>query len=444
MYPEGDDRPPQRPDEPERPDRGGEPEYTVYGPGGESRKAKPPEPPEEPVPPAEEPEEAPAPPAEEPDAAPAEKPEYTVYRSRPGLRDRLRKPDMQSLRRERRGPGGGFRDRLRTLGGSGGKRRWLRWALIAAGAWLAISFLAFALSAQIQKGKLSDKAKAALSGGPVLTGSNILILGGDQRTGAVGKVEPGAEVGAPRSDTIMVVHAGLGSFRKLSIPRDSYAEVPGCGTQKINAAFACGGFKRGNAAASVKAVENFLGIDVNHVVIVDFAGFVDFIDAIGGVKVDLPNEVCGSISGGKQNGGQGIRLDQGEHTLRALQALALARLRHNECDPSESDIERAQRQQLILNGIKAQLTDPLRAPINFIKGPIIGWSAPKAFVSDLGGLNLPQLALTSIFGGGKTAVLEPNAPGPDGSLLIPASECRKKVEKLLGSEPPREPACSPI
>jgi LCP family protein required for cell wall assembly len=486
MRPPGDDQPPEQPEDDDQPGKAEEPEYTVYGRGGESRKAKPPkgkkakeeepaegrgeteeEPkPEEPEasdeqaePPAEEPEQAPEPPAEKP-KAPAGKPEYTVYKSRPGLRDRFRRPDMQSLRRERRGPGGGYRDRLRALvGGGGGGRRWLRWLLIAAGVWLLISFLSFAISAQLQKSELPDSAKDALSPAPPLLGANILILGGDRRGEAQANATGIEAQGPPRADSIMVVHAALGSFRKLSIPRDAFAEIPGCGQQKINASLACNTqSEEGNPGLTIETVEGFLGIDINHIVIVDFDGFADFIDTLGGVEVEVPNNknvsgacrlknrtlvVAGDVDGGKGGGGVSIGLTAGEHTLEGQKALAFARLRHNVCDPSENDIDRAERQQLVLNGIKGRLTSVTRAPYNFIKGPWIGWNAPKAIISDMGGLNLPQLAMTSFFGGGETRVLEPNLDGPGGSLLIPKDECEKEVEKLLGKPPPNDPICSP-
>ena len=405
---------------------GEKPEYTVYGKGGEERRQVAPKR------------------AEEPEAAaePGDKPDYKVYKSRPSLRDRLRKPDLAGLRQQRRS--GGLRDRLGK--GEGEKRRWLRWVLIGVCGWILLSFVAFAVSAQIQKGKLSDEAKDALSAGsPVLAGSNILILGGDQRTGVTGRNEPGNEgAGSPRADTIMVLHASLTSFRKLSIPRDTLAEVPGFGAEKINGAFSLTGKEKGDAALMIETVQDFLGIDINHVVIVDFEGFADFIDTLGGITVDLPNKVCGDISGGKSQGGVSLKLTPGEHTLESQKALALARLRKNECDPSEDDLDRAARQQLILNGIKGRLTDPLRLPYNFVKGPLIGWNAPKAFVSDMGGIALPQVAIAAIFGGNdKTNVLQPSGTGPGGSLFISQGECREAVEELTGSAPDNEPQCSP-
>src|SRR4029453_9324205 len=216
--------------------------------------------------------------------------------------------------------------------------------LIAIGAWILISFLSFAISAQIQKGELQDSAKDELSPAPPLLGANILILGGDRR-GEGQKNANGAEgQGPPRADSIMVIHAGLGAFRKLSIPRDAYAAIPGCGQQKINASLACNTQSPdGNPGLTIQTVENFLGIDINHIVIVDFDGFADFINTLGGGEIDIPHTngkgggavVCGEADGGKQGGGVSTKLPPGETTLEADRALPFARLRHNECDPSE-------------------------------------------------------------------------------------------------------------
>jgi hypothetical protein len=84
-----------------------------------------------------------------------------------------------------------------------------------------------------------------------------------------------------------------------------------------------------------------------------------------------------------------------------------------------------------MSGIKQRLTSPLRLPYNFIKGPIIGWTAPKAFVSDIGFIGMPQLALSSIFAGdSKPDVLIPSGSGPGGSLEIPESERQRAVRQL--------------
>lgn len=421
MSPQGEDRPPERPADEDAPD------YTVYGKDGEERKQAPPR-------------------RTGGSGKRTDRPDYRVYRSRPGLRDRMRKPDLAALRRERGAGGGGGRGLRERV--SGGRRRWLRWVLVAVAGWILLSFVAFAVSAQIQKGKLDDSAKKALAGGPdLLAGQNILILGGDRRGDRQENASGSEGQGPPRADTIMVLHASLTSFRRLSIPRDTFAAIPDCGSQKINASLACNtNSPDGNAASTIRTVSDFLGIDINHIVIIDFDGFADFINTLGGIEVDIEKKVCGDVDGGKSQGGVSIKLPPGEHTLEGDKALALARIRKNDCDPGENDLDRAARQQVLLNGIKGRLTDPLRLPYNFVKGPWIGWNAPRAFISDMGGLTLPQVAIAAIFGGsGDTNVLgEQNAStGPGGSIFIGQGECRRAVEELTGGEPVEEPACSP-
>jgi LCP family protein required for cell wall assembly len=401
---------------------------------------------------------------------PPEPPDYRVYRARRGFFSRFRKPDLSGLR-ERDRPA----SKLPKLPDRPGRergprtprpglRRALKWVGLAALSWILLSFLAFAISAQLQAFKLSGEAKSALHGNPFLLPSaqTILVLGTDARPPDT--KEPGAapsqecfeqqahgdsphgncSQGEFRADTLMLIRAGGGAFRKLSIPRDSYAEIPGQSPQKINAAYAFGGAK-----AQIEAVEDFLGIEVDHVAIVDFTGFEDLINAVGGVKVDVPHKICADISGGA-GGGQGgftLRLGKGENTLNGEEALIYSRIREpSECPgPGKSaytlgyeDLDREKAQQAVIAGIKDRLTDPLRAPYNFIHGPIIGWDAPKAFVSDMGFFTMPQLILSAAIGGeSKADVLCSGAnsgcePGPGGSIEVPDSERRRAVKKLLG------------
>jgi LCP family protein required for cell wall assembly len=396
-------------------------------------------------------------------------PEYKVYRSRKGLLSRLRAPELSGLRelrkRSSKRPG---RDERAGRERPKPPRRWtgkrvLKWVGIAAAGWIALSFLAFAVSAQLQAFKLSGDAKSALHGNPLLlpTAQTILVIGTDarppdtQEPGAAPSEEcyeqqangdaphGGCSVGQFRADTLMLIRAGGGAFRKLSIPRDVYAEIPDQIPQEINGAYAFGG-----AAAQIEAVEDFLGIEVDHVAIVDFTGFQELIDAVGGVVVDVPHKICADISGGA-GGGQGgstLRLGKGENTLDGEQALTYARIRKpSECPgPGVSayslgydDFDRAEAQQAVISGIKGRLTDPLRAPYNFVKGPIIGWDAPKAFVSDMGFLTMPQLVLAAGIGGDSRAdvlcrgVNSGCSNGPDGSIEVPESERRRAVKKLL-------------
>jgi LCP family protein required for cell wall assembly len=401
---------------------------------------------------------------------PSGPPDYKVYRARQGLLSRFRKPDLSGLReREWRAPklpgrpGGPGRERAPRP-----ERPWIRrvlkWVGIAAAGWIFLSFLAFAVSAQLQSFKLSGDAKSALHGNPLLLPSaqTILVLGTDARP--PDSKEPGAapsqecfdqqahgdvphgecSFGEFRADTLMLIRAGGGAFRKLSIPRDSYAEIPGQSPQKINGAYAFGG-----AEAQIEAVEDFLDIEIDHVAIVDFTGFEDLIDAVGGVKVDVPVKICADISGGA-GGGQGggtVRLGEGENTLNGEKALIYSRIRHASPCPGPGpsayslgydDLDRERAQQAVISGIKGRLTDPLRLPYNFIHGPIIGWDAPKAFVSDMGFLTMPQLILAAAIGGdSKADVLCSGensgcAPGPAGSIEVSDSERLRAVKKLLG------------
>jgi len=245
----------------------------------------------------------------------------------------------------------------------------------------------------------------------------------------------------------MVIRAGGGTFNKLSIPRDSFAEIPGEQPQKINAAFAFGG-----AALQIKTVEKFLNIKIDHVAIINFTGLENLVDAVGGVQVNLKHKLCADIAGGA-GGGQGgvtLRLGKGENTLNGQQALAYSRIR----EPSEcpgkgksaysfeyNDLQRENAQQEVINGIKDRLTSFPRIPYNFIKGPIIGWDAPKAFVSDMGFFTMPQLVISAALGGtGGTNVLCGTSAkeaakcgeGPGGSIEVPQSVRRAAVHRLMG------------
>jgi LCP family protein required for cell wall assembly len=400
---------------------------------------------------------------------PSGPPDYKVYRSRRSFLSRLRSADLAGLRERAKLPGKRpSRDRepregRRLRAPSAPVKRVLKWVGIAALGWILLSFLAFAVSAQLQSFKLSGEAKEALHGNPLLLPSaqTILVLGTDARPPDTN--EPGAapsekcfeqqangesphapcSEGEFRADTLMLIRAGGGAFRKLSIPRDSYAEIPGQAPTKINAAYAFGG-----AALQIKTIEGFLDIQIDHVAIVNFTGFEDLIDAVGGVEVDLPHKLCADISGGS-GGGQGgitLRLKKGENTLDGEKALAYSRIRKpSECPgPGASayslgydDIDREKAQQSVINGIKGRLTDPLRAPYNFVKGPIIGWDAPKAFVSDMGFLTMPQLVLAAAIGGSAPADVlcgSANAgcgSGPEGSIEVPDSVRRQAVHRFL-------------
>jgi LCP family protein required for cell wall assembly len=351
---------------------------------------------------------------------PPGRPEYKVYRARPRLLDRLtpsgRSP-LETLRRRRPAPsiepGGPRRGRPRL-------RRFLKWAAIAVGGWILLSIVVFMVSAQLAPGVSSDGEKALSSGGSLLTGSNILVLGSDQRS--KGTREPGATTSGPsRSDSILVMHVGFGTVRKVAILRDSY--VPGLG--KINAAFAQNG-----TAGAIRTVERFMGngLRINHVILVSFTNFPKLIDALGGIDITLENCVKSNRFGDKR-----VALTKGDHHLTGREALRFARVRKNRCAPNEDDRARAARQQQVLAAMRDKLVSPLNWPSTLVRLPLVSWEAPRALRTDMKGPGLMTLFTDLLTGGtGDTRVLKPSGIGPGGSLVVSEGERARAVRQLLG------------
>ncbi len=345
-----------------------------------------------------------------------EKPKYKVYRSRPRLlrrRDDGAREGLDDLRQgvpRPQGPGRrrGLRERFTYW-------RVLGYIVLAAVAWLLISLLVFLLSAQIQRAGVNDSAGKALdSSGFTLTSPNtILVLGSDART--KGTKEAGANPGGPsRSDTMLLMRVGGGHNARMSIPRDTFADIPGHGRDKINAAYAYGG-----PGLAIQTVKSFLGIDVNHVIEVNFENFPSFIDSLGGINY-TGGCVVSRINGGYKNGGYTLRLKRGSNHLDGKAALALARTRKNECNKREDDRSRARRQQKILSAIKNRLL----SPFTFVRLPFVSWQAPKAVRSDMAGPDLLGLfGAVSTSGAPKTRVLR-GAPQGNGLAVAPADKAR--------------------
>ena len=374
----------------------------------------------------------------------SERPEYKVYRSGPRLFRRDRPAKGSGALAELRGSAGGgggsagqpeYRvhraGRAPSMPVPGRRRRFprklLRYGLLAVFAWCAISLVIFLISAQIQRAKVSDEARAALdpSGFTLTSPNNILILGSDARTEE--NNEPGSQVGGPsRADSIMLMRIGGGRNATLSIPRDTVVDIPGHGRDKINAAYAIGG-----PALAVQTVQQYLGIEVNHLVEVNFENFPALIDALGGVEVRT-GCVVSRINGGYRNGGYTLRLKRGVNELDGQQALALARTRKNECNPEEDDRTRARRQQQIMAALKSQVV----SLETFARLPWVSWQGPRAVQTDMAGPALLGVVGATVLGGtGNAAVLRPSQDVtlPDGGSALEVSEAerQRRVERFL-------------
>jgi LCP family protein required for cell wall assembly len=284
----------------------------------------------------------------------------------------------------------------------------IRWIAFAVGGWLLFSLLLFLVSAQIQTGVPDDAKRTLAGGGSLLSGSTILVLGSDARGGdSIDQTQSGPA----RADSIMLVRVAFGSVRKLSIPRDSFASIPGHDDQKINAAYALGG-----PALMIQTVEGFMGngVKVNHLIEVDFEHFPELIDALGGIDVNVDRRIC---SPPFDNFWKGLHFRRGEQHLDGTKALGFSRIRKNSCQPNESDVDRAARQQKVLDGISGQV----KSPSTFFRLPWVSWKAPQALRTDLKGPGLMALFTDlATSGAGDTHVLEPSCLGcgPGGSLVV--------------------------
>jgi LCP family protein required for cell wall assembly len=186
---------------------------------------------------------------------------------------------------------------------------------------------------------------------------NILLMGTDTRTDQGGGFGSETEYGGTgRSDTTILIH--LSNDRKsaiaVSIPRDSVVNIPACTkedgttvterTDLFNSAFSSAG-----PGCTVKTIETLTGITINHAVIVDFVGFSNVVDALGGIDVCLTEAIDEPVENGA-----GIQLPAGVQTLDGISALGLMRARYSLADGS--DLKRIERQQELLSITIDQVT----------------------------------------------------------------------------------------
>ncbi|GAA5207873.1 LCP family protein [Streptomyces thinghirensis] len=246
------------------------------------------------------------------------------------------------------------RSRRRALYGAGG----LLCATLALGGWAAYHRLDGNLATTDIDARLGDDRPARTAEGA----TNILVLGSDSRAGA--NRTYGAHVSGARSDTAMLVHldAHRTTAAVISVPRDTVVHRPPCprpdggSTPEERAAMFNTAYTVGGSACTVKTLEEMSRVRVDHVVEVDFTGFKKLIDAIGGVRISVPQDIHDPKSG--------LDLTEGTHHLNGEQALALVRTRHGIGDGS--DLGRIRLQQKFLAVLTEQLrsdrllSDPLR------------------------------------------------------------------------------------
>ena len=217
----------------------------------------------------------------------------------------------------------------------------------------------------------------------VSTPTTILVLGTD------GGNRAGRE-GANRSDSIMLLRTDPGKRRLayLSIPRDLQVEIPEVGLDKINAANQIGG-----PALALRTVKDLTGLDVNHVMFVDFDRFEELIDAVGGIDVDVPRRIrsnrfdCPYKTAAQCSDWKGWRFARGVQHMDGRRALVYSRIRHNLLNPAETDFDRARRQQQVVGATLDKVTSVWTA----LKLPFVGGDLVEPLATDLGAWELMQL-----------------------------------------------------
>ncbi len=188
----------------------------------------------------------------------------------------------------------------------------------------------------------------------------VLVMGLDYRDTETGD-------GPSRTDTMMLVsydplsqNVGI-----LSIPRDLWVEIPGFGFDKINKAYFDAESYRlpgGGPALAMQTVQNLLGVPIDYYTVLDFGAFMTFIDEIGGIDVDVPEEELRIDPVGP---GNTIRLHRGRHHLNGAAALAYARARSSE----GGDFDRARRQQEVIFAIRDKILSLENLPLLVARAP---------------------------------------------------------------------------
>jgi LCP family protein required for cell wall assembly len=363
--------------------------------------------------------------------AAAEKP-YRLYR---GGRKKGRVP----LERNRRTP-------AQTSAQAGPPRRTRRWglwigaavlaALVLLSAWTALGYRAFAQGVEKANARIGRDVRAQLSNKDrsVLSDpTTTLVIGTD------GGRARGRE-GFNRSDSLMLIRTDPSRHRisYLSIPRDLRVEIPGYGASKVNAANQIGG-----PALTLATVRALTGLGIDHVVVVNFDGFRDLIDAIGGIEITVPKPILSNAfdcphSPERCKDWEGWRFGKGKQHMDGRRALMYSRIRTNQLDPSETDFERAERQQAVVDAVG----DKIASIGTFLRLPFVGDALAAPLATELSAWELARLGWVR-FRAGSGALRcrlggDPETIGGE-SVILGSEDNAAVVSMFLGRSAPLPP-----
>jgi LCP family protein required for cell wall assembly len=273
-----------------------------------------------------------------------------------------------------------------------GRRRWGLWIgltvlgiLFLTLLWGLVGYLSFSSGVDEANERLPQRAENRLAqndGSLLSEPTTILVIGTD------GGKQPG-RADSRRSDSLLLVRTDPGKHRLsyLSIPRDLRVDIPGYGSAKINAANQIGG-----PALTIETVRALTGIPIDHVIVVDFEGFKELIDALGGIDITVPKPILSNpfdcpYKPKKCESWEGWRFGKGEQHMDGRRALVYSRIRTNQLDPSDTDITRTGRQQAVADAVG----DKIASFGTFLRLPFIGDSLAAPLVTDLSAWELTRL-----------------------------------------------------
>jgi LCP family protein required for cell wall assembly len=364
--------------------------------------------------------------------ASGEKP-YRVYK---GGRQRGRVPLPGS---DGRDPGrSGRQVRVRTPWG------WKRWTLVVLLVlilllliWTVAGYLSVRSGVSSANKRLPPGTAAVLAKQNGLlfdSPSNILLLGTDHaENGQAGRSTD------QHSDSMMLLRTdpGRGRLTYLSIPRDLGITIDG-NYQKINSAMQIGGPK-----LAIQTVDQLLGsqLQVNHVVIVDFGSFEKLVDAVGGITVDVPENIlsnrfdCPYSTQARCLRWRGWRFDKGRQHMSGHQALIYSRIRENKLNASDTDFSRAQHQQQVMQATLSKLA----SLSTFLKLPFSGSSLLAPISTDLSTWDFLQLGWAK-FRSGSVVHCRLGGSATGNGYITGTEENIQVVQEVLGRSAPQPPA----
>ena len=262
-------------------------------------------------------------------------------------------------------------------------------------------------------------------------GTNYLVVGSDKAddlTKDQQKALGTGPRGGTNTDTIIVLHTGSGPDTRMSIPRDTLAEVPGHGTQMINAAFALG-----KAPLLVASVEQLTGIHIDHYVELGFGSVINTVDALGGI------EICPKTA--MEDPRARLSITKGCQEVDGETALAYSRSRYVS---ALGDLDRVGRQGEVIGALGAEA----KSPWTFLN-PVRYWRLTNASANairideGMGPLALGRFAL-AMSSDSRTCTM-PNLPAPSDPNRIIADPGRSPAvfEAIIKDDVVPANVCTP-